>query len=33
LPAELRVDGLLGVTVLEHFRTTLEFPQALLVLR
>jgi hypothetical protein len=27
------VDGLLGVTVLEHFRTTLEFPQALLVLR
>jgi predicted aspartyl protease len=33
LPAELRVDGLLGVNVLEHFRTTFEFPQATVVLR
>ena len=33
LPAELRVDGLLGVNVLEHFRTTFEFPQATIVLR
>jgi predicted aspartyl protease len=33
LPAELRVDGLLGVKVLEHFRTTFEFPQATIVLR
>jgi predicted aspartyl protease len=33
LPVELRVDGLLGVNVLEHFRTTFEFPQATLVLR
>ena len=33
LPAELHVDGLLGVNVLEHFRTTFEFPQATIVLR
>jgi predicted aspartyl protease len=33
LPAELRVDGLLGVNVLEHFRTTFEFLQATIVLR
>jgi hypothetical protein len=33
MPAELRVDGLLGVNVLEHFRTTFAFPQATLVLR
>jgi predicted aspartyl protease len=33
LPAELRVDGLLGVNVLEHFRTTFEFSQATIVLR
>jgi predicted aspartyl protease len=33
LPVELRVDGLLGVNVLEHFRTTFAFPQATLVLR
>jgi predicted aspartyl protease len=33
LPAELRVDGLLGVNVLEHFRTTFDFPQATIVLR
>jgi len=33
LPVELRVDGLLGVNVLEHFRTTFEFPQAIIVLR
>ncbi len=33
LPAELRVDGLLGVNVLEHFRTTFEFAQATIVLR
>jgi len=33
LPVELRVDGLLGVNVLEHFRTTFEFPQATIVLR
>ena len=33
LPAELRVDGLLGGNVLEHFRTTFEFPQATIVLR
>ena len=33
LPAELRVDGLLGVNVLEHFRTTFAFPQATIVLR
>jgi predicted aspartyl protease len=33
LPAELRVDGLLGINVLEHFRTTFEFPQATIVLR
>ena len=33
LPTELRVDGLLGVNVLEHFRTTFEFPQATIVLR
>jgi predicted aspartyl protease len=32
LPAELRVDGLLGVNVLEHFRITFEFPQATVVL-
>ena len=32
LPAELRVDGLLEVNVLEHFRTTFEFPQAIIVL-
>src|SRR5712691_11986185 len=33
LPAALRVDGLLGVNVLEHFRITFEFPQATVVLR
>ena len=33
LPVELRVDGLLGGNVLEHFRTIFEFPQAPLVLR
>jgi predicted aspartyl protease len=33
LPTELRVDGLLGVNVLEHFRTTFAFPQATIVLR
>ena len=33
LPAKLRVDGLLGVNVLEYFRTTFEFPQATIVLR
>jgi hypothetical protein len=33
LPAELRVDGLLGVNVLEHFRTTFAFPQATIMLR
>jgi predicted aspartyl protease len=33
LPTELRVDGLLGINVLEHFRTTFEFPQATIVLR
>jgi hypothetical protein len=27
LPAELRVDGLLGGNVLEHFRTPLNFPR------
>jgi hypothetical protein len=27
------VDGVLGVNVLEHFRTTFEFPQATIVLR
>lgn len=33
LPAALRVDGLLGINVLEHFRTTFEFAQATIVLR
>jgi predicted aspartyl protease len=33
LPAALRVDGLLGVNVLEQFRTTFEFAQTTLVLR
>ena len=33
LPVALRVDGLLGVNVLEHFRITFEFPQATVVLR
>jgi len=33
LPAQLRVDGLLGVNVLEHFRIPFEFPQATVVLR
>ena len=33
LPVELRVDGLLGGNVLEHFRPTFEFHQATLVLR
>jgi len=33
LLAELRVDGLLGINVLEHFRTTFEFPEATIVLR
>lgn len=33
LPADLRVDGLLGVNVLEKFRTTFEFDRGILVLR
>jgi len=33
LPAELRVDGLLGLNVLGQFRTTFEFDRATLVLR
>lgn len=33
LPPDLRVDGLLGVNFLEHFRPTFEFDQATLVLR
>jgi len=33
LPAELRVDGVLGVNFLERFRPTFEFEQAVLVLR
>ena len=33
LPAELRVDGLLGVNFLARFRPTFEFDQATLVLR
>jgi predicted aspartyl protease len=33
LPPLLRVDGLLGVNFLEHFRPTFEFEQAVLVLR
>src|SRR5262250_2292845 len=33
LPASLRVDALLGVNVLEQFRTSFEFGQATLVLR
>lgn len=33
LPADLRVDGLLGVNFLEQFRPTFEFDQGILVLR
>lgn len=33
LPAELRVDGLLGVNFLGKFRPTFEFDQGILVLR
>ncbi len=33
LPTELRVDGLLGVNVLEKFRSTFEFDRSTLVLR
>jgi clan AA aspartic protease (TIGR02281 family) len=33
LPAELRVDGLLGVNFLGKFRPTFEFYQGILVLR
>ncbi|HDN79638.1 MAG TPA: hypothetical protein ENG33_04135 [Chloroflexi bacterium] len=33
LPSTLRVDGLLGVNFLEHFRPTFEFKEAFLVLR
>ncbi len=33
LPTELRVDGLLGVNVLEKFRSTFEFDRSALVLR
>lgn len=33
LPAELRVDGLLGLSVLGRFRVTFEFDRATLVLR
>ena len=33
LPPELRVDGLLGVNFLGHFRPTFEFDQGILVLR
>lgn len=33
LPADLRVDGLLGVNFLGRFRTTFEFDRSTLVLR
>jgi predicted aspartyl protease len=33
LPAEVTVDGLLGVNVLDHFRVTFDFRHATLVLR
>jgi len=33
LPSELRVDGLLGVNVLEKFRATFEFERSTLILR
>jgi hypothetical protein len=33
LPAALRIDGFLGVNVLEHFRTTCACAQATIVLR
>lgn len=33
LPRNLRVDGLLGINFLQHFRPTFEFEQATLVLR
>ena len=33
LPAELRIDGLLGLNVLGQFRATFEFDRATLVLR
>jgi len=33
LPAELRIDGLLGVNVLGRFRVTFEFAHATVVLR
>lgn len=33
LPSELRVDGLLGVNMLENFRATFEFTRSALILR
>jgi predicted aspartyl protease len=33
LPTELRVDGLVGVNVLEKFRPTFEFDRSTLILR
>jgi len=33
LPASVKLDGLLGVNVLDRFRVTLEFRRSTLVLR